>query len=182
MRYIKTLDLNEADVRAVYPSHNLQVESDVHNLVQKATRQRIRHGNSLLLTGGTASQNRWFARVVGGIVMEHDYNAHMENIQHEMLHTQIAPANEGIFATSSRLSCLGSHRMQFLKHRKAMIDRSDREKEELRRIRLEGPNPEMYGDIHHASYVQHLDELRARYVGMTFWAPADHYYDIQNEV
>lgn len=178
LRYFRTLDLDEHDLRAVYPRSNTQKHSTVASLKNVLNRFRTKINNSFLSTSGTASSQRWFARVVSGFVLLHEFESHMFNLQHDILLANIALINETEAAQKLRLEHLEALKESFAQHKDAMIDKINRVEAYAPRHLEEKDSDEKYGDLEDPWYLETLNRIRAEYQSMQLWDPVDDVLDI----
>lgn len=107
VRYLRSLNLRDTDVRAVWPEQSMQVKEGVKEEKTRAARQRTIVGNQFLSTGGKSSKEKWLSRVVVGFTGRHNYNAHLFNERKIMMVHVARPAETELQAMERERALAG---------------------------------------------------------------------------
>lgn len=94
VRYFRSFDLDNDDVRAVWPATLINTDNASRKQKASMTRYKSKIQNAVLSVGGPMSRDRWLLRMVIVFVSIYDYKVHLHNIQVAILRARIVPTTE----------------------------------------------------------------------------------------
>lgn len=168
VRYFRSFDLDDDDVRAVWPAILINTDNAFRKQKASMTRYKSKIQNAVLSVGGPMSRDRWLSRMIIGFVSIYDYKVHLHNIQVAILRARIVPTTESDDQRRFRMRALGALRMSFIIHQAVIIDKLDRSIADARRKSFNAEEHEAMGDFSDATYIDYLNELRTQFAVMDF--------------